>query len=179
MKALAALLLAAALCASLAACAAQQTAVEKLETSSTAEDGTPVTTDQDPNDFEMDVSGMCDYFEASGLAAGERVQMSYDVIGAVNGYKYAYQYNDANVQLEVYEFPTENIPETAQAVLDAVRENGSFEILDTTVPAQLSESGRFMIIYTDAKAESGDEVSTAHRAHVLECFEAFAQAAGK
>lgn len=176
---LAALLLAVVLCASLAACAAPQTSVETLETSSTTEDGEPITTEKDPADFEMDVDGMCDYFEASGLVAGERVQMSYDVIGAVNGYKYTYQYNDSSVQLELYEFPTENIPEAAQTVIDSVRENGSFEILDNTVPAQLSESGRFMIIYTDAKAESGDEVSVAHRDHVMACFTAFAEAAGK
>lgn len=176
---LAALLLAVVLCASLAACAAPQASVETLETSSTTEDGEPITIEKDPADFEMDVDGMCDYFEASGLVVGERVQMSYDVIGAVNGYKYTYQYNDSSVQLELYEFPTENIPEAAQTVIDSVRERGSFEILDNTVPAQLSESGRFMIIYTDAKAESGDEVSVAHRDHVTACFTAFAEAAGK
>src|SRR5699024_8105556 len=102
-----------------------------------------------------------------------------DGIGAVNGYKYTYQYNDSSVQLELYEFPTENIPEAAQTVIDAVRERGSVEILDNTVPAQLSESGRCMIIYADAKAESGDEVSVAHRDHVTACFTAFAEAAGK
>ena len=57
------------------------------------------------------------------------------------------------MQVELYEFPTENIPETAQAVIDSVREAGSFEILDSTVPAQISEDGRFMMVYTDAKAE--------------------------
>ena len=121
---LAALLLAVVLCASLAACAAPQTSVETLETSSTTEDGEPITTEKDPADFEMDVDGMCDYFEASGLVVGERVQMSYDVIGAVNGYKYTYQYNDSSVQLELYEFPTENIPEAAQTVIDSVRDSG-------------------------------------------------------
>ena len=176
---LAALLLAVVLCASLAACAAPQTSVETLETSSTTEDGEPITTEKDPADFEMDVDGMCDYFEASGLVVGERVQMSYDVIGAVNGYKYTYQYNDSSVQLELYEFPTADLPEAAQTVVDSVRENGSFEILDNTVPARLSESGRFMIIYTDAKAESGHEVSAAHRDPVTACFTAFAEAAGK
>ena len=62
---LAALLLAVVLCASLAACAAPQTSVETLETSSTTEDGEPITTEKDPADFEMDVDGMCDYFEAT------------------------------------------------------------------------------------------------------------------
>lgn len=178
-KKLMALVLAAALCASLAACAAPQTAVAALETSSTTEDGETVTDDKDPADYDADIQGMCKFFEESGLTAGEKVQMSYDVIGALNGYKYAYSYNDSSVQVELYEFPTENISETAQAVIDSVREAGSFEILDSTVPAQISEDGRFMMVYTDAKAE-GDEVSKAHKAHVTACFEAFCEtAAGK
>ena len=178
-KKLMALVLAAALCVSLAACAVPQTSADKLETSSTTEDGEAVTEDKDPADYETDIQGLCKFFEESGLTAGEKVQMSYDVIGAVNGYKYAYSYNDSSVQVELYEFPTENIPETAQAVIDSVREAGSFEILDSTVPAQISEDGRFMMVYTDAKAE-GDETSKAHKAHVTACFEAFSDyAAGK
>lgn len=177
-KKLTALALAVLLCLSLAACAVQQTATETLETSSTTEDGEAVTADQDPADYEADIQGMCAYFEDSKLVTGEKVQMSYDVIGAVNGYKYTYTYNGSNVQLELYEFPTENIPETAQAVIDAVRDTGSFEILDSTVPATLSQDGRFMIIYTDGKAD-GDDVNKAHKARVLACFESFSEAAGQ
>ena len=128
-KKLMALVLAAALCVSLAACAVPQTSADTLETSSTTEDGEAVAEDKDPADYETDIQGLCKFFEESGLTAGEKVQMSYDVIGAVNGYKYAYSYNDSSVQVELYEFPTENIPETAQAVIDSVREAGSFEIL--------------------------------------------------
>ena len=50
--------------------------------------------------------------------------MSYDVIGAENGYKYVYRYADSAVQLEVYEFPAE-LSETAKALLDAVRADGT------------------------------------------------------
>lgn len=121
---------------------------------------------------------MCKYFEDNHLAVGEKVQMSYDVIGALNGYKYAYRYNDSNVQLELYEFPTEDIPEAAQSVIDSLRADGSFTILDNTVPGHLSGDGRFLMIYTDAKSEK-DEVSKAHKAHVLSCFDAFAEKAGK
>lgn len=175
---LAALLLAVLLCLSLAACAVQQTTTATLETSSTTEDGEPETADKNPADYEADIQGMCAYFEDSKLTAGEKVQMSYDVIGAVNGYKYTYTYNGSNVQVELYEFPTEDIPETAQAVIDAVRDTGSFEILDSTVPATLSEDGRFMIIYTDAKAGSEDANKT-HKEHVLACFASFAEVAAQ
>ena len=100
-KKLMALVLAAALCVSLAACAVPQTSADKLETSSTTEDGEAVAEDKDPADYETDIQGLCKFFEESGLTAGEKVQMSYDVIGAVNGYKYAYSYNDASVQVEL------------------------------------------------------------------------------
>lgn len=75
--------------------------------------------------------------------------MSYDVIGAENGYKYVYRYADSAVQLEVYEFPAE-LSETAKALQDAVRADGTFKVLDNTVPGYLSNDGRFLLIYTDA-----------------------------
>lgn len=168
-----AVVLAAMLCVSMTACAtSSQTTVETLETSSTAEDGETAVETKDPANYDDDIQGLCKYLKDSALTVGERVQMSYDVIGAANGYKYAYQYNGSSVQLEVYEFPTEEISEIAQQVIDSVRANGSFEILDNTVPATLSADGRYMLIYTDSKAEK-EELNKAHKEHVMACFEAF------
>ncbi|MGN0478000.1 MAG: hypothetical protein ACI4GO_01060 [Hominenteromicrobium sp.] len=175
-KKLLAAVLAAALCLSLTACAQSTTSVSTLETSSAVSEGETAPADKDPSGYDSDIQGLCKYFEDNGLTAGEKVQMSYDVIGALNGYKYAYRYNDSNVQLELYEFPTEEIPETAQGVLDSLRADGTFTILDNTVPGYLSENGRFLMIYTDSKSEK-DETSKAHKAHVLSCFEAFTQQA--
>lgn len=163
------------LCLSMAACAAPANQVATLETSSTAEGETAEV--KDPSGYESDIQGLCRYFEESGLVAGDKVQMSFDVIGASNGYKYMYRYNDSPVQIELYEFPAE-LSETAQKIVDSVRENGTFTILDNTVPARLSEDGRFLMIYTDAKSEK-DDASKAHRAHVTECFDTFAQKSGK
>ncbi|MCF2653314.1 hypothetical protein [Anaeromassilibacillus senegalensis] len=177
-KKLLAVVLAAALCLSVAACGAATTSVETLETSSAVSEGETAPADKDPAGYDSDIQGMCKYFEDNHLAVGEKVQMSYDVIGALNGYKYAYRYNDSNVQLELYEFPTEDIPEAAQSVINSLRAEGSFTILDNTVPGYLSGDGRFLMIYTDAKSEK-DEVSKAHKAHVLSCFDAFAEKTGK
>lgn len=175
-KKLAMLLLAIALCGIFTACATgTTTSLETLETSGAPEEGETATVEKDPTNYEDSIQGLCKYFEDSKLTAGEKVQMSYDVIGAANGYKYAYSYNDSNVQLELYEFPTEDISETAQAVIDSIRADGSFEMLDSTVPAYLSDDGRFMMIYADAKAES-DETSKAHKERVTACFDAFAKA---
>ena len=127
-KKLLAVLLAALLCVSVTACAnnsSSSTAVATLETSSTASEGeTAESTDKDPAGYDDDIQGLCKYLEDCKAAAGEKVQMSYDVIGAENGYKYVYRYADSAVQLEVYEFPAE-LSETAKALLDAVRADGT------------------------------------------------------
>ena len=96
---------------------------------------------------------------------------------AENGYKYVYRYADSAVQLEVYEFPAE-LSETAKALQDAVRADGTFKVLDNTVPGYLSNDGRFLLIYTDAKSEKEDANKT-HKEHVLECFNTFADAKAK
>ena len=153
-------------------------AVATLETSSTASEGeTAESTDKDPAGYDDDIQGLCKYLEDCKVAAGEKVQMSYDFIGAENGYKYVYRYADSAVQLEVYEFPAE-LSETAKALQDAVRADGTFKVLDNTVPGYLSNDGRFLLIYTDAKSEKEDANKT-HKEHVLECFNMFADAKAK
>ena len=180
-KKLLAVLLAALLCVSVTACAnnsSSSTAVATLETSSTASGGeTAESTDKDPAGYGDDIQGLCKYLEDCKVAAGEKAQMSYDVIGAENGYKYVYRYADSAVQLDVYEFPAE-LSETAKALQDAVRADGTFKVLDNTVPGYLSNDGRFLLIYTDAKSEKEDANKT-HKEHVLECFNTFADAKAK
>lgn len=177
-KKLFAALLIAALCLSLAACATGTAAVETLETSGVSEEGETVTEDKNPADYDGDIQGLCRYFEDSRLTMGEKIQMSYDVIGALNGYKYMYRYNESTVQVELYEFPTEDISETAQTAIDSLRADGTFKVLDSTVSGYLSEDGRFLLIYTDSKSEK-DDTSKAHKEHVLSCFNAFAEKAGE
>lgn len=175
-KKLLALVLVVALCASLTGCMSganrnqAQTAV--LEVSAAPTEGEEAAAMKDPADYSDDIQGLCKFLEENKVTAGERIQMEYGVIGAMNGYKYSYMYDGSAVQLEVYEFAAEGLSETAQQVVDAVKNNGKFELLDNTIPAQLSADGRFMLIYTDEKAEKKDN-NKAHKAHVVECFEAF------
>lgn len=161
------------LCIAMTACAGGGGAqVATLETSSAESEAA----DKDPAKYDNDIQGLCKFFEESGLVAGEKVQMSFDVIGALNGYKYMYRYNDSSVQLELYEFGTEALSDTAKGVLASARDKGEFEILGNTVPAALTEDNRFMMIYTDAKAEK-DEISRAHHERVREQLQAFAEQA--
>ena len=162
------------LCLSMTGCAAQQTtALETLETSAAPAEGEEAVVElKDPADYEDSVKGLCAFMEDCKVTAGERIQMEYGVIGASNGYKYTYTYEGSQVQLEVYEFPAEEVSETAQSIIDSVKNNGSFQLLDNTIPAQLSANGRYMLIYTDEKSEKKD-ANKAHKEHVVKCFETF------
>lgn len=170
-----AVILAVLMCLSLTGCAGNRAAAggAKLEVSEKAEDGSYVTGEvKDPAQYEQNVQGLCKFLEDCGVAAGDRVQMEYGVIGAKNGYKYVYAYGDSSVQLEVYEYDTEALSDTAKAILDAVKTEGCFHLLDNTVPAQLSADCRYMLIYTDERAAKND-ANKAHKEHVVKCFETF------
>ena len=166
-----ALALAALLCLSFAGCAARGTTTVGTLPIDGSEDSTAV--DVSPAKYDRDIMGLVAYLEDSGLVTGDRVQMSYDVIGAKNGYKYNYRYNDSNVQLEVYEFDTANLPAEGQTVQASLKASGEFDVLGNTVKGTLSADGHFLLVYTDTKT---DDVSTAHRERVLERFNAFGNA---
>lgn len=174
-KKLFAVILVIAMCVSMTGCMsnARNAAVQvpALEVSAAPAEGEePVM--KDPADYSDDIQGLCKFMEENKVTAGERIQMEYGVIGAMNGYKYSYTYDGSAVQLEVYEFAAEGLSETAQTVIDSVKNNGEFELLDNNIPAKLSADGRFMLIYTDGKAEKKDN-NKAHKQHVVACFEAF------
>ncbi len=162
-------LLASALCVSLASCAPGAVQVPEIAVSE-AEQETPAP--KDPANYDRDAQGLCKYLEDCGVAAGDRVQMSFDVIGAKNGYKYNYRYNGSSVQLEVYEFDLENLPEAGVKALETLRASGKFDVVGNLVEGTLSTDERFLLVYTDTKT---DEASTAHREHVAACFDRFAE----
>lgn len=122
-----------------------------------------------------DLDGLCSYLEANGaLVKGDNdaafTEMSYKEIGAVNGYRYRFTCGGSTVQAEFYEFDLENLDEKAQACISNVREKGFFTILGNDVQAQLSSSGKYMMIYHDTgKAEVND----LERAWVEKCFSGF------
>ncbi len=77
--------------------------------------------------------------------------MKADFIGAANGAKFQFGYNgNNNVTVELYEFNPDNLNETAKAVQDEVKNKGTFTIMSQQVPAVLSDSGKFLMIYKDS-----------------------------
>lgn len=124
----------------------------------------------DAAQVEDNLDGLSEYLEGNYAVTGEKVTMSFDVIGAANGYKYTFTYNGKNVQVEIYEFDLDNLNEEAQACLDSVKEKGTFTVLEKEVSAEINESGKYIMIYADNDA---DEKNVTQKERVLEMFKGF------
>ena len=110
-------------------------------------------------DYEDNLDGLCQYMETCYAVTGEPVEMAYDIIGAVAGVRYRFQYNGVTLQVEFYEFDLDNLGEP-----------GEFTMLDDQVPSLLSDNGKYMMIYTDA---DDSEENTAQRERVAALFQGF------
>ena len=102
----------------------------------------------DDKDYENNLAGLAEYLKAAEVIKGDATKMSAEMIGAVSGEKYSY---DKNTFVEIYEFDTANLSADAKEVLDSVKEKGSFVVLGTEVEATISENGKYIMVYTQAK----------------------------
>ena len=80
--------------------------------------------------------------------------------------------------IELYEYDLNNLNDTAKSVINSVKKDGSFVILDLpAVTAYLSDNGKYMMIYTDNSIDkkNPDENSDSykHREQVIENFKEF------
>lgn len=121
-------------------------------------------------EFEDTIDGLCDYLSANKAVTGDPTEMAYETIGATEGYRFRFILGKSTVQVEVYSFDLDNLGDQAQAVLDSVREKGSFTMLDNEVPAVLNSDGKYLLIYTDAGT---DAVNTAQKERVTGLFTSF------
>ncbi len=172
---------AAVLALTLTACGSQQTSVPKLtvETDSSAvSGGEEARTKPDGAKYEDNLAGLLSYMQdgkaivldegvtfANGVVEiAEDVtsftQMSYQEIGAEDGYRCQFTFNGSTVQAEFYSFDSENLGEKGNACISSVKEKGYFEILDNEVQAVLHPSEKYLMIYTDSNADKEEENKT-------------------
>lgn len=157
---------------------AQTLPVLELETTAGEASGTEevVRPHIDSADYEDTLAGLLSYLQASKAAAwdgekvrlGEKVEIvdpantafvetSYKEIGAQEGYRCQFALNNkSTVQVEFYSFDPENLDEKAKACIASVKEKGFFQMLDKEVRAVLHPSEKYLMIYSDARAE-GDQ----------------------
>ena len=143
-----ALLLSVCLIVSLTACG--QTTVSTVSATNALETTETEENKEEPKaeDYTDDLNGLISYMTDCELIIGDGNDMSADYIGAKEGKQFAYTYGDATVILELYEFDTENLDEKAEGYLTSAKNENKISILGKDVNAKVSESGKFMMLFS-------------------------------
>lgn len=125
----------------------------------------------DDSAVEDNLAGLQKYLTANASVAGTPEEMRSDMIGAKAGVRYKYDYNAKNnITLELYEFDTKNLNDTAKKVISDVKATGKFTVIGQQVNAVLSNSGKYLMIYTNAVT---DDDNKAYDAKVKKLFTEF------
>ena len=131
------------------------------------------------NDYNNNLTGLEDYFIKLGYipAATTPTEMMYKVIGAIDGDRYIFNFNNSGVVMELYEYEPDNLNDDAKRVLGEIKENGSFHVFGkenidagVTYEATLSDNGMYMMIYTD---NNNGEDHVLQKKTVIEAFKGF------
>ncbi|WP_444658950.1 hypothetical protein ACRQV7_15650 [Caproiciproducens sp. R2] len=123
------------------------------------------------DNMEDSLAGLEKYLSSNSAISGTPAEMKADFIGAKKGAKYQFDYNGKNnVTVELYEFDTGSLSGEASAVLDEVKAKNQFTIMNQTVPAVISDSGKYIMIYKDT---SGSDENKQHQEDVTKLFKAF------
>ena len=180
MKKIMALAAAAALLVALTACGAGDVGgadyMAGKESSSQAADSSQASEPSvGETDVEDSLAGLQTYLAGVGAVSGEPKKMQAELIGAKEGAKYQYGFEgNNNVTVELYEFDLENLSQQGEKTLESVKQSGKFTIMDREVEASVSDSGKYLMIYTDT---AGGEKHDQHRKEAQDAFKTF-KAAG-
>lgn len=110
---------------------------------------------------EDSLKGLETYLAGNGVLSGEPAKMRADVIGAKDGARYQLSYNGKNnVTVELYEFDPASLSDTAKRVTESARSAGRFALMDQQIPAVLSDSGKYLMIYKDTVTSDQNKTRT-------------------
>lgn len=143
--------------------------VSSKESSSQAPVSSEPTVSQ--SSVEDNLKGLEKYLTGNGVLSGDPAETRADIIGAKSGVRYQFPYNGKdNVTAEFYEFDAANLNDKAKEVLDSVRSNGSFTLMDQQISAVLSDNGKYLMIYKDTVKEDENK---AYEEKVTKLFKEF------
>lgn len=171
---LAALAAAAVLLLSFAGCA-----VDVPDSSSTSSETTSESTSEtesaapevDESKYEDTLDGLAKYMIAKEYIAGDATEMEADFIGAEKGVKYTGSFEGTNnISMELYEYDTANLNDTAKEIIDSVKKDGKFELMGMTADAVVSDNGKYLMVYKDS---ASGETHDARTEQVKADFQAF------
>lgn len=124
----------------------------------------------DASGMEDSLKGLEQYLTSNGVVQGTPQTMAAEFIGAKSGAKYKYSYEGKDVIVELYEYDTANLNDTATKTIDSVKKSGKFTIMNREVSAAMSDSGKYLMIYTD---NATADKNVAHKADSIKIFKAF------
>lgn len=111
--------------------------------------------------YDDSFDGFVQYMTDSGFVSGDPVDTTASAIGAVQGKRFTMSSGTAKIYVELYEFPTSNLSDTASTTIENARNDGTFSIYNYTSATQntvasVTEDGRFLMLYTDSSTSESN-----------------------
>lgn len=130
-------------------------------------------------DYKNELDGLVSYFKALHYLPQNTTptEMLSEVIGAKKGCRYIFTVNGSQTVVELYEYDTAALDDNAKRVIGEIKENGSFHLfnkegvdMDTTYTAYLSDSDKYMMIYTDNSSNNDNVIQAKSAQKALKYF---------
>ena len=115
-------------------------------------------------DYSDSYDGLRDYMKDKGYIKIEDkesnvTKMQADLIGAEKGFRYTMN----TIKVELYAFNLKKDSKTRDEIIASVKNNGKFTLYSKDVTAYLSDSGKYLMIYSDSAIGTNDTTSDAYK----------------
>ncbi|WP_294385991.1 hypothetical protein [uncultured Ruminococcus sp.] len=157
-KIISALLMASVIAISAAGCgyndALEQASKANQQTTSASQSASEQTSKEAEKVYKDSFDGLCSYMQDKGYYTDKAVKTEMDAsfIGAKQGIKYSIS---NNLAIELYEYDTTKLNDTAKEIVKEVKDSNSFTIIEgyPVNAAYLSDNGKYLMIYNDTKID--------------------------
>lgn len=157
-KIISALLMASVIAISAAGCgyndALEQASKANQQTTSASQSASEQTSKEAEKVYKDSFDGLCSYMQDKGYYTDKAVKTEMDAsfIGAKQGVKYSIS---NNLAIELYEYDTTKLNDTAKEIVKEVKDSNSFTIIEgyPVNAAYLSDNGKYLMIYNDTKID--------------------------
>ncbi len=122
--------------------------------------------------YDDNLNGLRDFMKDSGYIKVEDnnvTKMQADLIGAKKGNKYV----DGDIRVELYEYDLKKADETRDKTIESVKKDGTFTLYGETIPAYLSDSGKYLMVYTNPAANDKKSDAYKTKQNAIKAFKGF------
>lgn len=164
-----------------AGCNNDPLSVQNVQDTTASTEATNATEPVKDKTYKETIDGIAELFVDKGYMEIAKdnanvTEMDASLIGAKEGKRYTTKYNNAEVLIELYSFDMSDakLKETAEQTIKSVKETGKFRIFQLDpVTAYVSDSDKFLLIYTDKSNPAEDSDNYKRMQEVIETFKAF------